>query len=54
MPLVQACKHGRTMIARLLIEKGVIVHPEAMVQAISGGFRYDSTVFMLLKCIIYN
>ena len=46
MPLVRACKHGRTKIVQLLLEKGVIVKPEAMVQAISGGFRYG------IKCMI--
>ena len=38
-PLVRACKYGRTMVVRLLFDKGVIPEPLAMVEAIRGGYR---------------
>jgi hypothetical protein len=37
------------MIVRLLFDKGVIVHPEALVQAIRGGFRYN-----MIACYNYT
>lgn len=38
-PLVRACRYGRTKIVKLLFDKGVERDPQAMVEAIKGGFR---------------
>lgn len=38
-PLVRACRYGRTKIVRLLFDKGVERDPQAMVEAVKGGFR---------------